>query len=104
MSRPLPIELLTIISGFCRYPAHQGFQRRREPALANRMLVPTSREEVHVRTLRNPIAAYGVALVTVAAAVGLRQLLDPVMGDTLPLLTLFGAIAVAVWLGGFGPA
>ena len=34
----------------------------------------------------------------------LRQLLDPLMGETLPLVTLFGAIAVAVWLGGYGPA
>ncbi|HEX7295419.1 MAG TPA: PAS domain S-box protein, partial [Pyrinomonadaceae bacterium] len=27
--------------------------------------------------------------------------LDPLMGDTLPLVTLFGAVAVAVWLDGY---
>src|SRR5262245_60560557 len=26
------------------------------------------------------------------------------MGDTLPLVTLFGAVAAAVWLGGYRPA
>ena len=34
----------------------------------------------------------------------LRWALDPVMGDALPLVTLFGAVAIAVWLGGYGPA
>jgi K+-sensing histidine kinase KdpD len=31
----------------------------------------------------------------------LRWVLDPVMGDTLPLVTLFGAVAAAVWLGDY---
>ncbi|HZN01462.1 MAG TPA: PAS domain S-box protein, partial [Pyrinomonadaceae bacterium] len=31
----------------------------------------------------------------------LRLALDPLMGDTLPLVTLFGAVAAAVWLGGY---
>src|SRR5687767_7354605 len=44
------------------------------------------------------------AIAALAAAVLLRWLLDPVMGDTLPLVTLFGAVAFAVWVGGFGPA
>jgi PAS domain S-box-containing protein len=39
-----------------------------------------------------------------AAAVLLRWLLDPVMGDALPLVTLFGAVAAAVWVGGYRPA
>jgi ribosomal protein L14 len=35
-------------------------------------------------------------------AVLLRWVLDAVMGDTLPLVTLFGAVvAAAVWLGGY---
>ena len=34
----------------------------------------------------------------------LRWLLDPVMGDSLPLVTLFGAVAAAVWVGGILPA
>ena len=34
----------------------------------------------------------------------LRLALDPLMGDTLPLVTLFGAVAAAVWVGGYRPA
>src|SRR6185369_16820152 len=34
-------------------------------------------------------------------AVLLRWALNPVMGDTLPLVTLFGAVAAGVWLGGY---
>lgn len=49
-------------------------------------------------------ANYGFALVAVFLAVLLRWALDPIMGDTLPLVTLFGAVAAAVWLGGYGPA
>jgi PAS domain S-box-containing protein len=39
-----------------------------------------------------------------AGVVLLRWLLDPVLGDTLPLVTLFGAVATAVWVGGWVPA
>src|SRR5947208_6391473 len=54
--------------------------------------------------LRQGGAGYLIAIVLAAAAVLLRWLLDPLMGDTLPLVTLFGAVAAAVWLGGFRPA
>ena len=49
-------------------------------------------------------AAYAVATVAVVAAVLLRWLLDPVLGGSLPLVTLFGAVAGAVWAGGYAPA
>ena len=54
--------------------------------------------------MRHPIAHYAVAAAVLAAAVVLRWLLDPLMGDTLPLVTLFGAVAAAVWVGGWAPA
>jgi PAS domain S-box-containing protein len=47
---------------------------------------------------------YALAIGTLVAAVLLRWLLDPVMGDALPLVTLFGAVAAAVWFGGYSPA
>ncbi len=50
------------------------------------------------------VTAYALAIVAVVMAVLLRWLLDPLMGDTLPLVTLFGAVAAAVWAGGYGPA
>jgi PAS domain S-box-containing protein len=40
----------------------------------------------------------------VAVAVGLRLLLDPWLGIRVPFITLFGAVIVAAWYGGFGPA
>jgi PAS domain S-box-containing protein len=54
--------------------------------------------------LRNSIKDYALGIVAVVVAVLLRWLLDPLMGDSLPLVTLFGAVAAAVWLGGFRPA
>jgi PAS domain S-box-containing protein len=54
--------------------------------------------------VRRPITSYAWATVFLVAAVLLRWLLDPLMGDTLPLVTLFGAVAAAVWLGGYRPA
>ena len=51
-----------------------------------------------------PAVAYAIALLAVAAAVVLRQILDPILGDSLPLVTLYGAVAGAVWVGGFAPA
>jgi PAS domain S-box-containing protein len=54
--------------------------------------------------VRGSVTSYGVALVALGAAVLLRWLLDPLMGDALPLVTLFGAVAAAVWVGGYRPA
>jgi PAS domain S-box-containing protein len=51
--------------------------------------------------VRSSLKIYLLGFVTLAAAVLLRWVLDPFMGDALPLVTLFGAIAAAVWLGGY---
>jgi PAS domain S-box-containing protein len=50
------------------------------------------------------VKPYALSLLALAAAVLLRWVLDPLMGDALPLVTLFGAVAGAVWLGGYRPA
>ena len=47
---------------------------------------------------------YTAALAVAAAAVVLRWFLLPWLKSDLPFATLFGAIAVAVWMGGWGPA
>ena len=47
---------------------------------------------------------YGAAIAAVVVAVGLRWLLDPVMGNGLPLVSLFGAVAVAIWFGSYRAA
>ena len=54
--------------------------------------------------MRRVLLNYVIAIVAVTAAVLLRWLLDPLIGNDLPLVTLFGAVAVAVWVGGAGPA
>lgn len=51
--------------------------------------------------VRSWLKVYTVGLLAVAVAVLLRWVLDPLMGDALPLVTLFGAVAAAVWLGGY---
>jgi PAS domain S-box-containing protein len=47
---------------------------------------------------------YGAAFLSVAAAILVRFLLDPMLGDSLPFLVLFGGVAIAVSLGGWQPA
>ena len=47
---------------------------------------------------------YGVALVSVALATGLRLLLDPVLADQFPFATFFLAVMLTAGFGGFGPA
>ena len=51
--------------------------------------------------MRDSLKNYVLGLLAVAVAVLLRWILDPLMGDALPLVTLFGAVAAAVWLGGY---
>ena len=52
----------------------------------------------------NTAQAYGAGLACAVLAVGLRVALNPILGDGLPFLTLFAAVAAAVWFGGVGPA
>jgi PAS domain S-box-containing protein len=55
-------------------------------------------------TTRTILLQYGGVVVFTALAVLVRSLLDPLMGDALPLVTLFGAVAAAVWFSGYRPA
>jgi PAS domain S-box-containing protein len=51
--------------------------------------------------LRTWVKNYTLGLVAVGLAVLLRWVLDPLMGDAFPLVTLYGAVAAAAWLAGF---
>jgi signal transduction histidine kinase/ActR/RegA family two-component response regulator len=55
-------------------------------------------------TLILRLGAYGGAIAAILGAVFLRWFLDPWLGATVPYITLYGAVAIAVWLGGWGPA
>ena len=46
---------------------------------------------------------YALSAATVAAATAVRYLLDPLLGDSAPLLIFTGAVAVAAAFGGFWP-
>src|SRR5215217_4431930 len=55
-------------------------------------------QEARVRSTLN---AYALGFVALLLAVLLRWALDLLMGDALPLVTLFGVVAACVWLGGY---
>jgi len=49
----------------------------------------------------HPLLRHALSAGALAAVVLLRWLLDPVLGDSLPLVTLYGAVAAAAWLSGY---
>ena len=51
--------------------------------------------------MRGWVKVYALGFVALVVAVVLRWLVDPLMGDALPLVTIFGAVAAAVWFGGY---
>ncbi len=51
-----------------------------------------------------PVLAYLLALAAAGAAFLLRWLFEPWLHGQLPFVTMFGAVAISVWLGGVGPA
>jgi PAS domain S-box-containing protein len=46
---------------------------------------------------------YLIAVVSIVSAVLARSLLDPWLGNSMPLVMMFGAVAVAVYFGGYRP-
>src|SRR4051794_29987402 len=53
--------------------------------------------------LQSPWGKYVIALLAVAAALAIRGAMDPWIGRGSATVTLYGAIALAVWFGGFKP-
>ncbi|MBC7778966.1 MAG: PAS domain S-box protein [Proteobacteria bacterium] len=51
-----------------------------------------------------PVSAYGYAGLGLLVAIAARFALDPVLGDALPLVTLYAAVAFAVWRAGWRAA
>jgi signal transduction histidine kinase len=56
------------------------------------------------RVSRNAAARYAVAFLAAVIAVLVRRALNPVLGDTLPYITLFPALVFASWCCGVAPA
>ncbi len=51
--------------------------------------------------MRNTLRKYLLGFIALVLAIVLRWLLEPVLQESLPLVTLFGAVAAAVWFGGY---
>src|SRR5439155_23253184 len=51
----------------------------------------------------SPSMRYGLGLGIAWVSVLVRLLLNPYWGDSVPLITLYPAVLLAAWLGGFGP-
>jgi signal transduction histidine kinase len=56
------------------------------------------------RISKNTFGRYGAALAAAAIGLMVRRALHPWLGDSLPYVTLFPAVAFSVWLCGFGPS
>jgi signal transduction histidine kinase len=50
-----------------------------------------------------PLLRYGIAVMSVAAALGLRLLLEPIIVQETPFRLIVGAVVVSAWYGGLGP-
>jgi PAS domain S-box-containing protein len=46
---------------------------------------------------------YGLAIACALVALAVREAAEPILGDSLPFITLFAAVAASVWYGGLGP-
>jgi hypothetical protein len=57
-----------------------------------------------VNPFRAPFQGYAIAVAAVLLAWGVRAALDSVIPQQTPFITFFLAVALAGWLGGFGPA
>ena len=51
--------------------------------------------------MRRPWASYLVAILAVGIALALRESITPWLGFRVPFITVFGAVIVAAWFGGF---
>lgn len=51
--------------------------------------------------IRSTARVYIIMLAALATSLLLRWLLDPWLGDYLPLVTIYGVVVLAVWIGGY---
>src|SRR4051812_38473322 len=76
------------------------FARPAQANLAQLMRNPSSQQHLLLRV----VSRYSIALVTVAAAVGLRLLMQRfIENESMPFLLLFAAVLVSAASGGLGP-
>jgi len=89
---PFSLALGSAIYG----PRRNG--RRFDSSSTDPHLAPSSQRN------RSSWRGYVVALAAVVLAAAIRWVLNPLFGNELPFLTFFGAVALAVWGGGWRSA
>jgi PAS domain S-box-containing protein len=52
-------------------------------------------------TLRTALRTFLISLSVLVLLVGVRWLLDPVLGNAVPFITVFAAVAFSAWIGGY---
>jgi two-component system cell cycle sensor histidine kinase/response regulator CckA len=57
----------------------------------------------HSRSFEERLRPYAWAILAVAAGVGARETITPILGASLPFITLFPAVFLAAYVGGLGP-
>lgn len=67
-------------------------------------LVRTAQDYGSNAPFREPVWGYVIAIACALGAWALRMAVDRVLPGNVPFITFFLAVAVAGWLGGFGPA
>lgn len=84
-----------------------GARAHRRPYASDTTTGPWRREPGDAAVVRlgeTPLVrGYGLALLSTAAALALRILLDPLLGKDLPFVFLFAAVAASAWYAGLGP-
>lgn len=60
--------------------------------------------EADAKNNRSMLWRYAIALLSIVAAIILRWLLNPVLETNFPFITLYGAVAIAVWYSRWQPA
>lgn len=65
---------------------------------------PVPRDEAALHPFREPLTGYAIGVAATLAAWGFRALIDPYLPGYVPFLTFFMGVALAGWLGGYGPA
>lgn len=78
--------------------------RLEQQAPANAATLSVAASPASGNPFREPLRRYAVALVAVAVAWAARAGLDTFIPNEVPFITYYLAVAVAGWLGGFGPA
>ena len=78
--------------------------RTDQPTLLETMNFSLSNRERKMPNGSASFMRYGGAVVSIALAIGVRLLLDPMLGDQFPFATLLFAVLLTAWFGGFGPA